>query len=54
MCGNTGLPEQRAGTTVDQILKEARTLSESEACVLLDFIDYLKYRRAQAAESGAN
>ena len=53
MCGNTGLPEKRTMSTADQILEETRTFSESEACALLDFIGYLKYRRAQAAESGA-
>lgn len=37
-----------AMNTVNQVLEEARTLSESEARVLLDFIGYLKYRRARA------
>lgn len=40
-------------STADQILEEARTLSESEARALPDFIGYLKYQRAQTTESGA-
>lgn len=50
MCGNTGLPERHSVTTVERILEEARTLSESEACALLDFIGYLKYKRARSGE----
>lgn len=51
MCGNTGLPERHSVTTVERVLEEARTLSESEARALLDFIGYLKYRRARVSES---
>lgn len=38
-------------TTVERILEEARTLSESELRALLDFIGYLKYKRARSGES---
>ena len=42
MCGNTVLPEKYTLSTVDQILEKARTLAESAACTLLDFMGYLK------------
>lgn len=51
MCGNTALPERHGMTTVERILEEARSLSESEARALLDFIGYLKYKRARVSET---
>jgi len=42
-----------AMNSMEKIVEEVQSLPETDARDVLDFIGYLKYRRVQAAESGA-